>query len=329
MLGYIIRRIFIAIPTLLLLSVVSFAIIQAPPGDYLTAYVAMLEESGTVVDPAEVRALRDEFQLDRPIYEQYLKWMGGVVRGDFGRSFRWQRPVSELIWERLGLSMAVALVGLFFSWAIAIPIGIFSAVKQYSFLDYLFTGVGFLGLATPDFMVALLVLWTVFAWTGDVIAGLFSPDFVQAPWSLAKVIDLLKHLWLPALIVGTNATAGSMRVMRANLLDELRLPYVQAARARGMPGWRLVLKYPVRLALNPFVSSVGWVLPGLISSGTIVAIVLSLQTEGPMLLDSFFSQDMFLAGTLVMLLSVLTIIGTLISDILLAWLDPRIRQGER
>lgn len=329
MLGYIIRRIFIAIPTLLLLSVVSFAIIQAPPGDYLTAYVAMLEESGTVVDPAEVRALRDEFQLDRPIYEQYLKWMGGVVRGDFGRSFRWQRPVSELIWERLGLSMAVALVGLFFSWAIAIPIGIFSAVKQYSFLDYLFTGVGFLGLATPDFMVALLVLWTVFAWTGDVIAGLFSPDVVQAPWSLAKVIDLLKHLWLPALIVGTNATAGSMRVMRANLLDELRRPYVQAARARGMPGWRLVLKYPVRLALNPFVSSVGWVLPGLISSGTIVAIVLSLQTEGPMLLDSFFSQDMFLAGTLVMLLSVLTIIGTLISDILLAWLDPRIRQGER
>ena len=329
MLGYIIRRIFIAIPTLLLLSVVSFAIIQAPPGDYLTAYVAMLEESGTVVDPAEVRALRDEFQLDRPIYEQYLKWMGGVVRGDFGRSFRWQRPVSELIWERLGLSMAVALVGLFFSWAIAIPIGIFSAVKQYSFLDYLFTGVGFLGLATPDFMVALLVLWTVFAWTGDVIAGLFSPDFVQAPWSLAKVIDVLKHLWLPALIVGTNATAGSMRVMRANLLDELRRPYVQAARARGMPGWRLVLKYPVRLALNPFVSSVGWVLPGLISSGTIVAIVLSLQTEGPMLLDSFFSQDMFLAGTLVMLLSVLTIIGTLISDILLAWLDPRIRQGER
>ncbi len=329
MLGYIIRRIFIAIPTLLLLSVVSFAIIQAPPGDYLTAYVAMLEESGTVVDPAEVRALRDEFQLDRPIYEQYLKWMGGVVRGDFGRSFRWQRPVSELIWERLGLSMAVALVGLFFSWAIAIPIGIFSAVKQYSFLDYLFTGVGFLGLATPDFMVALLVLWTVFAWTGDVIAGLFSPDVVQAPWSLAKVIDLLKHLWLPALIVGTNATAGSMRVMRANLLDELRHPYVQAARARGMPGWRLVLKYPVRLALNPFVSSVGWVLPGLISSGTIVAIVLSLQTEGPMLLDAFFSQDMFLAGTLVMLLSVLTIIGTLISDILLAWLDPRIRQGER
>ena len=329
MLGYIIRRIFIAIPTLLLLSVVSFAIIQAPPGDYLTAYVAMLEESGTMVDPAEVRALRDEFQLDRPIYEQYLKWMGGVVRGDFGRSFRWQRPVSELIWERLGLSMAVALVGLFFSWAIAIPIGIFSAVKQYSFLDYLFTGVGFLGLATPDFMVALLVLWTVFAWTGDVIAGLFSPDVVQAPWSLAKVIDLLKHLWLPALIVGTNATAGSMRVMRANLLDELRRPYVQAARARGMPGWRLVLKYPVRLALNPFVSSVGWVLPGLISSGTIVAIVLSLQTEGPMLLDSFFSQDMFLAGTLVMLLSVLTIIGTLISDILLAWLDPRIRQGER
>ena len=308
---------------------VSFAIIQAPPGDYLTAYVAMLEESGTVVDPAEVRALRDEFQLDRPIYEQYLKWMGGVVRGDFGRSFRWQRPVSELIWERLGLSMAVALVGLFFSWAIAIPIGIFSAVKQYSFLDYLFTGVGFLGLATPDFLVALLVLWTVFAWTGDVIAGLFSPDVVQAPWSLAKVIDLLKHLWLPALIVGTNATAGSMRVMRANLLDELRRPYVQAARARGMPGWRLVLKYPVRLALNPFVSSVGWVLPGLISSGTIVAIVLSLQTEGPMLLDSFFSQDMFLAGTLVMLLSVLTIIGTLISDILLAWLDPRIRQGER
>ena len=178
-------------------------------------------------------------------------------------------------------------------------------------------------------MVALLVLWTVFAWTGDVIAGLFSPDFVQAPWSLAKVIDVLKHLWLPALIVGTNATAGSMRVMRANLLDELRRPYVQAARARGMPGWRLVLKYPVRLALNPFVSSVGWVLPGLISSGTIVAIVLSLQTEGPMLLDSFFSQDMFLAGTLVMLLSVLTIIGTLISDILLAWLDPRIRQGER
>ena len=314
---------------LFLLSVVSFMIIQAPPGDFLTTYLGWTGGGGEQLTEEDIAALRTQYGLDRPLYVQYLKWIGKIVlQGDFGVSLTRGQPVAELIWQRLTLSVAVAIVALFFSWVIAIPIGIVSAVKQYSFLDYLFTGVGFLGLATPDFLVAIFALWTLFSITGTVFAGLFSPEYIVAPWSVAKVLDLLKHLWLPALIVGTSSTAASIRIMRNNLLDELNKPYTEAARARGMSEWRLVLKYPVRMAFSPFISTVGWTLPALISSGTIVAVVLSLQTEGPLLLEALLSQDMQLAGAFILILSVMTIVGTLVSDILLAWLDPRIRMEE-
>ena len=326
---YIIRRMALAVPMLFLLSVVSFMIIQAPPGDFLTTYLGWTGGGGEQLTEEDIAALRTQYGLDRPLYVQYLKWIGKIVlQGDFGVSLTRGQPVAELIWQRLTLSVAVAIVALFFSWVIAIPIGIVSAVKQYSFLDYLFTGVGFLGLATPDFLVAIFALWTLFSITGTVFAGLFSPEYIVAPWSVAKVLDLLKHLWLPALIVGTSSTAASIRIMRNNLLDELNKPYTEAARARGMSEWRLVLKYPVRMAFSPFISTVGWTLPALISSGTIVAVVLSLQTEGPLLLEALLSQDMQLAGAFILILSVMTIVGTLVSDILLAWLDPRIRMEE-
>ena len=314
---------------LFLLSVVSFMIIQAPPGDFLTTYLGWTGGGGEQLTEEDIAALRTQYGLDRPLHVQYFKWIGKIVlQGDFGVSLTRGQPVAELIWQRLTLSVAVAIVALFFSWVIAIPIGIVSAVKQYSLLDYLFTGVGFLGLATPDFLVAIFALWTLFSITGTVFAGLFSPEYIVAPWSVAKVLDLLKHLWLPALIVGTSSTAASIRIMRNNLLDELNKPYTEAARARGMSEWRLVLKYPVRMAFSPFISTVGWTLPALISSGTIVAVVLSLQTEGPLLLEALLSQDMQLAGAFILILSVMTIVGTLVSDILLAWLDPRIRMEE-
>ena len=326
---YIMRRIALAVPMLFLLSVVSFMIIQAPPGDFLTTYLGWTGGGGEQLTEEDIAALRTQYGLDRPLHVQYFKWIGKIVlQGDFGVSLTRGQPVAELIWQRLTLSVAVAIVALFFSWVIAIPIGIVSAVKQYSFLDYLFTGVGFLGLATPDFLVAIFALWTLFSITGTVFAGLFSPEYIVAPWSVAKVLDLLKHLWLPALIVGTSSTAASIRIMRNNLLDELNKPYTEAARARGMSEWRLVLKYPVRMAFSPFISTVGWTLPALISSGTIVAVVLSLQTEGPLLLEALLSQDMQLAGAFILILSVMTIVGTLVSDILLAWLDPRIRMEE-
>ena len=327
---YIIRRIGLAVPMLFILTIVSFMIIQAPPGDFLTSYIAALQQSGEEVAEEEIEALKLHYGLDQPLYMQYFKWMRNIVlRGNFGVSLVWERPVSDIIWERMALTLSVASTALVFAWIIAIPVGIFSAVKQYSIFDYLFTGVGFLGLATPNFLVALVVLWTIFVFTGDVLSGLFSPEFVEAPWSLAKIIDLLKHLWLPGLIVGTSETAYLIRVMRNNLLDELNKPYVEAARARGASEWRLILKYPVRLAFNPFISTVGWSLPQLLSGGLIVAIVLSLPTAGPLLLGALLAQDMFLAGAFILMLSVLTIIGTLLSDVLLAWQDPRIRMEER
>ena len=326
MLQYFIRRILYMIPTLFLVSVVSFAIIQLPPGDYLTSLVASMSQQGVVIDNASLVALRERYGLGQPIYVQYWKWISGILfHGDFGQSFEYSRPVSTLIWDRLGLTFVVSLSTLVFVWLLSFPIGIFSAVRKYSFGDYLATFIGFIGLAIPNFLLALVLMYVSFKYFGQSVGGLFSPQYIDAPWSLAKFVDLLSHLWVPVVVLGTAGTAGLIRIMRANLLDELSKPYVVTARAKGLSERRLLFKYPVRIALNPFVSTVGWVLPTLVSGAAIVSIVLSLPTTGPMLLDALMGQDMYLAGSFIMLLSVLTVIGTLISDLLLAWLDPRIR----
>jgi peptide/nickel transport system permease protein len=327
MLQYIARRIVMMIPTLFLVSVVAFIIIQLPPGDFLTSYVTQLQSMGDLVDESSIQALRDRYGLGQPIYVQYLRWIGNMLQGDFGQSMEWNRPVWGLLWERLPLTFVLSLATLLVTWLIAFPIGVFSAVKQYSIGDYIATFIGFLGLATPDFLLALVLMWVLFAYFNQSVGGLFSPDFQGAAWSLAKVWDLAKHLVVPMVILGASGTASLIRVMRANLLDELHKPYVVTARSKGLSEPRLLLKYPVRAALNPFISTAGWYLPALVSGSTIVAVVLNLPITGPLLLRALMSQDMYLAGSFIFMLSTLTIIGTLISDILLAWLDPRIRLG--
>ena len=329
MLSYIIRRILIMIPTLVAISIISFAIIQLPPGDFLTTYVAERNARGETVDPIEVESLKQRFGLDQPMYIQYLRWSWNFIHGDFGHSFEWNRPVSSLIAERIPLTIVISFTTLLFTWLVSVPIGIYSAVRQYSWVDYLLTFIGFIGLATPSFLFALVLLWFSYAYLGMSIGGLFSPEYLEAPWSWAKILDLLKHLWIPVIIVGTAHTAKFIRIIRGNLLDELKKPYVTAARAKGLSEARLILKYPVRVAINPLVSTIGWTLPELISGIAITAVVLNLPTSGPLLLSALRSQDMQLAGGFIMLLSFLTVIGTLISDILLAWVDPRIRFGAR
>jgi peptide/nickel transport system permease protein len=329
MLAYIIRRILIMIPTLVAISVISFIIIQLPPGDFLTEYVEELKLSGESVDEAELDALKRRYGLDQPMYAQYFHWAWNFVHGDFGHSFEWNKPVSELIGERLGLTVLISVATLLFTWMVSLPIGIYSAVRQYSWLDHILTLVGFIGLATPNFLFALILLWMSYAYLGMSIGGLFSPAYAEASWSLAKVLDLLKHLWIPVVIVGTAHTAKFIRIIRGNLLDELKKPYVTTARAKGLSELRTILKYPVRVAINPLVSTVGWTLPELVSGIAITAVVLNLPTTGPLLLNALLNQDMHLAGSFIMLLSILTVVGTLISDILLAWVDPRIRFGAR
>jgi peptide/nickel transport system permease protein len=326
MLQYIVQRVLAMIPTLIAISIVAFLIIQLPPGDYLTTYAANMMATGEDASQAELDSLRDQYGLGQPIHLQYLKWMRNILlHGDFGYSFQWNKPVAALIWQRLALTFALSLSTLLFTWLVAFPVGVYSAIRQYSIGDYLFTLLGFVGLGTPNFLLALVLMYVAFKYFNQSVGGLFSPDYVEASWNLAKIWDLLKHLWLPVVIVGTSGTAGLIRIMRANMLDELHKPYVQTARAKGVPERRLLLKYPVRVALNPFVSTVGWVLPSLVSGATITAVVLSLPTTGPLLLTALKSQDMYLASGFIMMLSVLTVIGTLISDVLLAWLDPRIR----
>jgi len=329
MLGYVLRRMLVMIPTVIIISMVSFALIKLPPGDFLTSYVASLEAGGESVDDATLAALEQRYGLNQPGYIQYWKWITGIVlRGDFGQSFELNAPVSSLIWGRLGLTLMLSITTLLFTWAVAFPIGIYTAVKKYSLGDYVFTLLGFIGLAIPNFLLALILMYVAFKYFNQSVGGLFSPEYIDAAWGWSKFWDLLKHLWVPIVIVGTAGTAGLIRVMRANLLDELSKPYVDTARAKGMSEWRLILKYPVRVALNPFISTVGWTLPLLISGSAIVAIVLNLPTSGPLLLRSLLTQDMFLAGSFILMLAILTIIGTLISDILLALLDPRIRYGK-
>jgi peptide/nickel transport system permease protein len=313
------------IPFLFAVSVVSFLLIQAPPGDYLTTYIAKLGESNEVLDQASIDNLRARFGLDQPLYVQYFKWVGNLLQGDFGMSFEWRQPVSDLVWERLGLTMCLSFSTLLFTWALAMPIGIYSAVRKYSIGDYIVTTIGFIGLATPNFLLALILMYIGVVHFGADVGGLFSPEYKNAPWSWAKVGNLIEHLWLPVIVLGTGATASLIRIMRANLLDELNRPYVDTARAKGLSEWALILKYPVRVALNPFVSTIGWVLPNLVSGAVVTAIVLSLPTAGPLMLQALLSQDMYLAGAFVLLLSSLTVIGMLISDILLVILDPRVR----
>ena len=325
MVQYVVRRVLLMIPTVIAISIVAFIIIQLPPGDYLTSLVGNMEAQGITVDAAQLAALKARYGLGEPIYVQYFKWVAGIFQGDFGQSFEWNQPVGSLVWDRLAFTILLSLSTLLFTWAIALPIGIYSAVRQYSPGDYVATFFGFLGLAIPDFLLALVLMFVAFRYFGQSVGGLFSPEFVEAPWSFARVVDLMKKMWIPIVIIGTSGTAGLIRIMRANLLDELHKPYVVTARARGMSERNLLLKYPVRMALNPFVSTVGWTLPALISGEAIVAVVLSLPTTGPLLLRALQSQDMYLAGTIILLLSVLTVIGTLLSDLALAWLDPRIR----
>jgi peptide/nickel transport system permease protein len=325
MLAYLVRRVILAVLTMWAISVLSFVIIQLPPGDYITSYIAQMSASGGFVSEQEAEALRKEYGLDDPMWVQYLRWMRMVLQGRFGMALEWKRPVSEVIGDRLWLTMVVSVAAIILTWALALPIGIYSAVRQYSAGDYAATFLGFLGLAIPSFMLALILMYFGFTLFGANIGGLFSDEFVEAPWSLAKVWDVMKHLPLPALILGLAGTAQLIRIMRANLLDELRRPYVVTARARGLPEYRVILKYPVRVALNPFASTVGYLLPYVVSGSIIVSLVLSLPTVGPLLLKALVAQDMFLAGTIVLLLGVMTVIGTFLSDLLLMWIDPRIR----
>jgi peptide/nickel transport system permease protein len=314
------------IPTLIIISIISFAILQLPPGDYLTSYAAQLRAQGDLVQEDEIEALRQRYGLGQPVYVQYYKWVSGILlRGDWGQSMEWQKPVKDLIWERIGLTMLLSTVSLLVSWFVAIPIGVYSATRQYSIPDYVMSIISFIGMGIPGFMLALVIMWLAMSHLDLNVGGLFSPEYLVAPWGWAKFVDMLKRIWIPVLIIAVGSTAGSIRLTRANLLDELNKPYVETARAKGLTETRLVWKYPVRVALNPFFSTVGWSLATLISGETLVSVVLSLQTTGPMMLRALTSQDMYLAGSFLLLLSTLTIIGTLISDILLAWIDPRIR----
>lgn len=325
MVAFAVRRLLLAILTIWAISVISFGIIQLPPGDYVTAYVAQLMSTGTQVTDDEAANLREQYGLGSPFIVQYFKWMSQVAKGNFGISMGYNRPVRDVIGDRLWLTAALAFASVVFTWILAIPIGIYSAVKQYSVGDYAFTFVGFIGLAVPNFLLALVLMYLGFVFLGANIGGLFSPEYADSPYNLAKILDLLNHLWLPAIVLAVAGTAQLIRVLRANLLDELRKPYVVTARAKGLSEWRVVMKYPVRVALNPLISTVGYLLPLLVSGSIIISVVMSLPTVGPMLLVALLAQDMFLAGTIIMLIGIMTVIGTFISDLLLAWIDPRIR----
>ena len=325
MFSYIIRRFIYMIITLVLISIVAFIIIQLPPGDYLTSVIISLRAGGQEVGEAEIISLKKRYGLDLPVYQQYFKWMWDMLHGDFGRSFQWNRPVADLISERLPLTVILSLFSLTFVYLASIPIGIYSATHQYSMSDYTSTVVGFVGLATPNFLLALILMFIFYKYFGFNVGGLFSSEYVLEAWSIGKIIDMLKHLPIPIIVIGTAGTAGLIRVMRGCLLDELQKQYVITARAKGVSERGLLFKYPVRVAINPIISTIGWTLPTIVSGETITAIVLSLPTVGPLLFSALISQDMYLAGSTVMFLSSLTIIGTFISDMLLHWIDPRIR----
>ena len=326
MLKFIAKRLMWMIPSLICISFLTFVLIQLPPGDFVTTYIATLAASNETVDQNTAADLRARFGLDQPMLVQYFKWIWGIVsRGDFGLSFEWQQPVGSLIWERMALTLVLTIATLIATWGIALPIGVFSAVKKYSIGDYIVTFFSFLGLAIPSFLLALVLMYVAAVKYGQDVGGLFSEQYLNAPWSLAKVGDLMQHLWIPVIILAASGTASLIRVMRANMLDELPKAYVTTARAKGLSEFALLVKYPLRLALNPFISTIAWLLPNLVSGSIIVAIVLNLPTAGPLLLQSLLSQDMYLAGAFVLLICALTLVGSLVSDILLALVDPRIR----
>ena len=359
MLSLIIRRILWMFPTLLVISIISFAIIQLPPGDFITHRIQAMEARGLPTSLEEVAYLRRLYNLDDPFGVKYAKWLNdllpfGFKRTDSGehlhrtnpdgtKSFNWpqfkwpdmgvsmehEKPVSQLIGERLLLSMSISIATLLFVWSIAIPIGIYSAVRQYSLFDYFFTFLGYIGISTPGFLVALVLMYVAQEVWGVDVGGLFSTKYQTAPWSWGKFVDLLKHIWVPMIVLGIGGTAGMIRVMRGNLLDELRKQYVLTARAKGLKRVKLLLKYPVRIAINPIISTIGWLLPGIVSGSVIVSVVMNLPTVGPLQLSALFSQDMYMAGSIIMLMATLTVIGTLISDILLVVVDPRIRYERR
>ena len=326
MLKFIAKRLLWMLPFLVAVSFLSFVLIQLPPGDYVTTYIATLAASNEQIDQNTAADLRNRFGLDQPMIVQYWKWLSNILfHGDFGLSFEWQQPVGDLIWERMALTMLLTFSALLVTWSVALPVGVFSAVKKYSIADYVVTFVSFLGLAIPSFLLALVLMYVAAVEFGQSVGGLFSEQYLTAPWSVDKTVDLLQHLWIPVVILAVSGTASLIRVMRANLLDELNKPYVTTARAKGLSEFHLLVKYPLRLALNPFISTIAWLLPNLVSGSIIVAIVLSLPTAGPLLLQSLMSQDMYLAGAFILLICTLTIVGSLISDILLALVDPRIR----
>ncbi|ROR73141.1 ABC transporter permease [Bogoriella caseilytica] len=326
MLRYITRRTLMMIPVLIIISMIVFWIIQLPPGDYVSTYARQLAEEGDQLSAADREALRQRFGLDLPIYQQYLNWIWGIVsRGDFGYSFAYARPVIDVVEQYMVMTIIVSVASFLFTYFVAIPIGVYSAIKQYSVGDYVFTTIGFLGMATPNFLLAIILMYFSFTWFGDPMLGLQSAEYRGADWSVGRVLDLLKHLIIPIVVIGTASTCELIRVMRGQMLDEMNKPNVITARAKGVKESRVIRKYPLRAALNPIVSTIGWSLTAIFTGSTITAIVLNLPTQGPVMLDAMLGQDMYLAGTWLLFMAVLTVIGTLISDILLGWLDPRIR----
>jgi len=324
--AFIVRRVLMLVPFLFLISALAFVVIQLPPGSFVDTYRRNLEAQGGVVNEAQLQALEARYGLDKPLLVQYGIWISNILfRGDFGNSFTYQRPVVDILKERLPRTIIISLVSIVFTWIIAIPLGIIAALKKNSVWDYVLTFLSFIGLSLPAFLLAILLMYIVFANTGWLVTGLYSPEIQDTPWSVAKFADLLKNVWLPLVVLAVTGAAGTIRVLRATLLDELQKPYVITARAKGLPEWRVILKYPVRLAINPMISTIGWLLPAVVGGELVVSKVLNLPTVGPVILAATLSQDMFLAGAFVLLLSMLTLIGTLISDILLASLDPRIR----
>jgi len=315
------------IPTLFAISIITFVIIQLPPGDYLSTYIAELQSQGENVDIAKIEALRAQYGLDKSMVEQYCFWVLGLLQGDLGFSFEYQLPVSEVVGDRLLLTLILNFTTIIFIWLVSFPIGIYSATHQYSWGDYGLTFVGFIGLATPNFLLALILLYFANVWFGTSIGGLMDPIYIDHPWSTAKFLSILEHLWVPVVVIGTSGTASMIRRLRANMLDELQKQYVITAKAKGLHPLKALIKYPLRTSLNPFIADIGNMLPQIISGSAIVSMVLSLPTTGPMLISALQSQDMYLAGSFLIFLALLTVVGMFLSDLALAWLDPRIRLG--
>jgi len=325
MLRYILKRILIMGPTLLLISMLVFLLIELPPGDYLESYIAELQIQGETVDPQHIEYLRREYGFDKPVLERYVTWVFGMLHGDFGYSFEYQMPVTRVVGDRMFLTTLLSVSTIIFTWLVAFPIGIYSATHHYSWGDYGLTFIGLVGLATPNFLLALVLLYLANVWFGISIGGIMDPEYLNQPMSWLKMKSILSHLWIPVIVIGTSGTAGMIRRLRANLLDELQKQYVVTVRAKGLHPFRALVKYPLRVSLNFFIADIGNILPNIISGSVLVAIVLSLETTGPVLVAALQSQDMYLAGSFMMFLAALSVTGVLISDIALAFLDPRIR----